>query len=530
VNGAFALTVNTTGTGTTRFNGQVGNVTPLAALTTNADGTTVFNAAPTSPSVETTGDQTYDDEVVLEDDTALLATDGNIAFGDDVTATGPSIDLSIEVGSDGDIVFEKDPVDGDQIVDVTGNLDFDTNRDGAPPLDATIYKSTPGAALILRAGENVTVATHDKISVPDDVFMEGEIVTIGDLNALNVEITADQLVFLGRAFAAVELQDGSTTFDRGVGVIANTITFVTSSIDVPQTPNAGVVIGTPTGGQAGEMSGNIRPEDGFILRAIFDGTNRQLVAEDFFSLVNGSDGNPVASPPPDPFTDGNVLDLVARGPGFGNLDIVPYVPPEEEKNPSAISNKNALSERPLREDEVENWLACLETDAGFACEAEIVGTERAASVDAQKVKGYVQNMFGETREEQTRRVLESAVEAYKTQTSAAVVAGAEFRRFVESSPEFSEALTLLNDLGDMFLGIQALGTTDEAYKVVRTNRLSKVAPTGISLEELDAAVQAGITAWPTEPSTRIAASDRFYLFQGLETSRIYLFERVEGSR
>src|SRR5205085_10248370 len=59
VNGAQALTVNDSGT--TTFNGAVGNATALTSLTTNAGGTTAINGG----AVNTTAAQTYGDNVTL---------------------------------------------------------------------------------------------------------------------------------------------------------------------------------------------------------------------------------------------------------------------------------------------------------------------------------------------------------------------------------------------------------------------------------------------------------------------------------
>src|SRR5262249_25620520 len=56
-----SLTVNSSGNGTTTFNLRVGDASPLLSLTTNADGTTDLNAG----TVTTTGDQTYNDAVIL---------------------------------------------------------------------------------------------------------------------------------------------------------------------------------------------------------------------------------------------------------------------------------------------------------------------------------------------------------------------------------------------------------------------------------------------------------------------------------
>jgi len=65
LNGAFTLDVNTAGL--TNFNGTVGNSAALMSLTTDADGTTNINGG----TVDTTGDQTYHDDVLLGINTTL---------------------------------------------------------------------------------------------------------------------------------------------------------------------------------------------------------------------------------------------------------------------------------------------------------------------------------------------------------------------------------------------------------------------------------------------------------------------------
>ena len=79
VDGAFALTVNTTGI--TAFDGPVGGVIALASLTTDAPGTTDLNGG----IVNTIGTQTYSDPVLLTADTVLTSQfGGNITFASTV--------------------------------------------------------------------------------------------------------------------------------------------------------------------------------------------------------------------------------------------------------------------------------------------------------------------------------------------------------------------------------------------------------------------------------------------------------------
>ena len=79
VNGARNLVVNTAGA--TTFGKQVGNNTALVSVTTDAAGTTAVNGGV----VNTTGTQTYNDDVTLGADALLVSTgagaNGNITFG-----------------------------------------------------------------------------------------------------------------------------------------------------------------------------------------------------------------------------------------------------------------------------------------------------------------------------------------------------------------------------------------------------------------------------------------------------------------
>ena len=70
-----SLLVNTSGT--TTFNGQVGNTDRLSTLTTDAGGSTVINTS----SIQTVSDQTYNDAVKLDTNTTLDSNaSGNITF------------------------------------------------------------------------------------------------------------------------------------------------------------------------------------------------------------------------------------------------------------------------------------------------------------------------------------------------------------------------------------------------------------------------------------------------------------------
>ncbi len=98
VNGAHKLTVNTSGV--TRFSGAVGESSALSTLTTNSGGTTVLGAG----TINTTGNQTYGDQIVVVSDNKLKAKNGNITF-DGGMVSNAQTDVDFQAIAGGDIVL-----------------------------------------------------------------------------------------------------------------------------------------------------------------------------------------------------------------------------------------------------------------------------------------------------------------------------------------------------------------------------------------------------------------------------------------
>src|SRR5262249_19684788 len=82
LDGNFALAVNTGGN--TTFSGAVGTGTPLVSLTTDAPGNTAIRGG----SIRTTGDQTFNDPVILSADTTLTDSGTGIFFNSTVDGDG----------------------------------------------------------------------------------------------------------------------------------------------------------------------------------------------------------------------------------------------------------------------------------------------------------------------------------------------------------------------------------------------------------------------------------------------------------
>ncbi|MBS0335597.1 MAG: hypothetical protein JSS40_02045, partial [Proteobacteria bacterium] len=113
INGAQALTVNTTGL--TTFGGAVGNTTALTSLTTDAGGGTSIDGG----SVRTTGAQTYGDAIVLSQDTTITGAANTF----NATITGPSTKALI-VNDSGTTQYKGNVVVGSLTTDAPGQSNF----------------------------------------------------------------------------------------------------------------------------------------------------------------------------------------------------------------------------------------------------------------------------------------------------------------------------------------------------------------------------------------------------------------------
>ena len=149
VNGAFDLTLNTGGNAL--FDGPVGNTTAPSSLTTDADpndrtGTTTFNVAggtDATPTVRTTGAQTYYNGITLEQGTVLTS-------GGPITAAsvaGGGSDLTVNsVGS----TFGGISAGGNLVFTVSGTSTFNA------PVTCTTLQVSGGSLVALNGGSVTT--------------------------------------------------------------------------------------------------------------------------------------------------------------------------------------------------------------------------------------------------------------------------------------------------------------------------------------------------------------------------------------
>ncbi|NCX38184.1 MAG: S-layer family protein, partial [Actinobacteria bacterium] len=175
VNGAFALTLNTTGT--TTLSSTIGNSTALASITTNSGGTVAINGG----AITTTGTQTYNDAVTLGAATTLTTTNSNVTFNGtlnsyDTTARNLTLSLgsgTLVVGdSTADTVGATNPLGA---ISITGALDLNAaitsatslSVSGASDLGANVTTSgtqTYSGAVTLSTSNTLTTTSNGNIS------------------------------------------------------------------------------------------------------------------------------------------------------------------------------------------------------------------------------------------------------------------------------------------------------------------------------------------------------------------------------
>jgi filamentous hemagglutinin family protein len=152
--GGASLTVNTSSNGITSFNESVGDNNPLNNLTTNADGSTVIN----TPTVTTTGDQTYNDAVTIQQDTELMGND--ITFNSTVDAASPGgASLTVNTSSNGITSFNESVGDNNPLNNLT------TNADGSTAIN------TP---TVTASGDQTY---NDDVSIAQDTALTGNDIT-----------------------------------------------------------------------------------------------------------------------------------------------------------------------------------------------------------------------------------------------------------------------------------------------------------------------------------------------------------------
>ncbi len=176
VNGPEGLTVETAGV--TTFGGAVGDDTALAHIVTDAPGSTRING----PVANTTGDQTYNDAVVIDGNTELTAA--NATFNSTVDS---------QAGENNDLIVNA---------------------------DNTLFASTVGAN---QAMGSVITDGQGTTTLGGDVTSEGDRVQFGDDVVLNSDVTVTNNGASGVFFHKTINSDSAATPRDLTIVVDNTV-------------------------------------------------------------------------------------------------------------------------------------------------------------------------------------------------------------------------------------------------------------------------------------------------------------------
>lgn len=238
VNGAHNLTINAGGV--TNLNSAIGNIVPLASLTTDAAGATTIAQG----SIRTSGAQTYNDKVTLSVDTVLTA--GTVVLNDDLEAS-PSGFQTLDVT--GNLVLGNDAGDRIGAANALGHLTVSgtttINSDGAG--GANIVTSDGGGTetghqtfggaftlgddttLLATGAGTVTFATtvdgaHNlNVMTPGVTNFQGAVGGVAALNGVTVSSAAT--IAVGVTTTGAQTYSGNT--DVGAAVLTGTtINFV----------------------------------------------------------------------------------------------------------------------------------------------------------------------------------------------------------------------------------------------------------------------------------------------------------------
>ncbi|MEQ8854305.1 LamG-like jellyroll fold domain-containing protein [Gimesia sp.] len=207
VDGAIDLQIDTAGT--TIFNGAIGSNSPLSSLTTNAGGTTQINGG----SIDTTGNQIFNDDVELGANTSLTSTgSGAITFNQRLNGT-----FSLELNTNGDTTFNGTVGDTNELASLTTDANGTTFINGASI--ATEGGQLFNDAVLLGANTVLSSSASGSINFKS---------TLNGAHTLNINTA------------------GATIFDDQVGN-STPLTSLTTDVDGTTEVNGGTI--TTTGGQ-----------------------------------------------------------------------------------------------------------------------------------------------------------------------------------------------------------------------------------------------------------------------------------------
>src|SRR5262249_33852829 len=211
-----------------------GNTSPLGALATNADGTTVLGGGAIT-TLTGSGDQTYADAIILSANTVLSGND--ITLGGTVNADGTPRTLTVNTSGGGTTRF------GGAVGGTSPLGGLTTNADGMTVLSG-------GAVATVAASGDQTYS--DAVILGADVALSGNDVTFngtvnsdGTPRSLTVNSNSGGVTSFNAAVGATGALAGLTTnADGSTRISGGTITTLASSGD--QTYADAVILGADT--------------------------------------------------------------------------------------------------------------------------------------------------------------------------------------------------------------------------------------------------------------------------------------------
>ena len=479
--------------GTLRLDGMV-NKTRGDVTFGGSDGIEVFGGSVTS-----TGNQTYEDAVRIDEATLFRAADsidfnstldgafdvtidadGNLRFGGDVGGASPLASLLIMI--DGITT-----IDG-ALIRATGDINLNPDGRGDIPTVATIAASN--TLLILSIDGKIFVGVNEKITGLGDVtFRAAESVTLNDVSAFG-NLTVDAPVIFIRTRDIGTLLDflGLLVGDAGVDFIAGGRFF----FSVRPTLLGG---GLPPRFSSPHVNMDaLGTLGGFLLRLYdtfsrdifqFQGTVLDLRAQgpDFSDVAEALAEDPAAS------DDGSVRDEVLLDP-VARQDLRRIGIFSRDVRPSEL--RDNLVGRELFDDTPTQAVRTLDEH-----EVALPRLRRAALASVLEryrdlaIREVVDEETGEvTREERSaavRATLSVAWESYGEQ--AAALSGRGFRQFLESTPAQAEALRYIDGVREMVDRVGIVGLSPVELRICQQAIYINFSPTSIPEPQFVQAVQ-----------------------------------------
>ena len=247
---ASNLVVNASGT--TRFNGAVGNTAPIDSLTTDAAGTTLLNGG-----ITVEGDVTLNDAVTLTGDATITAT--NVTFGSTVDDDGvPGTGSNLVVNADGATLF-LGPIGGTNALesvttDAAGTTQFAsvvnvttgtiTFNDPVLLTENIQVNAGAGGSVAFNSTINSEAGEHNTLTISGGaVTFDGDIGngTNGDQAIGSLDVTTATSVTFGTAANPGEISSVRTDGPINLGSaapIAGGVTFDSAAISIETTGDA----------------------------------------------------------------------------------------------------------------------------------------------------------------------------------------------------------------------------------------------------------------------------------------------------